>query len=309
MEPTMENLTSNKILSGTIVLAAAISVVGTATLGLTSHGWDDVRRRLSWSTNHLYQQRRKHQEYLLQQLLKRCLGHLGLPEGENLAQLRIDDKSLQTLIRKNPGDISIVGIAADHSHLLITLRNPHPLDAIPSSSYLTVAMDLEQQLGKMEAWLEEEDFSSTTLCFVADASGGLGIDILNTLLSSETAKSDCLVLNQPLWIYTLAIYIQQNPHLITNTNEEKVVKLICFLARLEERRLRKDIGSAQTLIIFLPTQSTTAPLLHLLHKAFPSHRHVFIYNGACASTAYARNQRKIMSCNSSTGTLYFSPSL
>jgi hypothetical protein len=216
----------------------------------------------------------------------------------------MDDKSLQTLIRQSPEDIYIVGIAADHAHLLIRLRNPHPLDSIPSSSYY-VAIDLQQQLGKMEAWLEEEDFSSTTLCFVADASGGLGIDILNTILSSQTANNDCLVLNQPLWIYTLAIYIHQNPHFLTNKNEDKIVKLISFLARLEERRLRKDIGSAQTLIIFLPTQSTTAPLLHLLHKTFPSHRHLFVYNGACASTAYALNQRKITSGNRTTGTFFF----
>jgi hypothetical protein len=296
METTLEKPTSNNFivaLSSTIALAAAMSVVGTVTLGLRRNGWDDFRRWFSWSNNHLYQQRRKNQEYLLHQLLKRCLEYLNRGEEENLVQLRMDNDSLQILIQQRPEDISIVGIAAGHSHLVLRLRNQ--LDSIPSFSY--VAVDLEYQVEKMEVWLEEEDFSSTTFCFVADASGGLGIDILNTLLSSQPAKNDCLVLNQPLWIYTLAIYVQQNFHLLIHKNEEKILQLICFLVRLEERRVRKDIGSAQTLIIFLPTQSTTAPLLHLFYKAFPSHRHLFIYNGACASTAYSLNQRKIMSPN------------
>jgi hypothetical protein len=269
--------------AGTTVLLA-FTTNSTSGSSSSSHNlWDEIRRRILWSASQLYLQRRNEQESLLRQLMNRCI-----PNPDENSTITKDDNSLQCLLQRHPEDISILGITADPSYLLLSMKPP-------DSSY--IAVDLKQQVGKMVAWLEEEDFTSTTFCFVTDASGGLGIDILHTALSTHSAKSDCYLLNQPLWIYTLAMYVQQHRNVNDRQQEELLVQLISFLFRLEERSVRKDIGPSQTLIILLPTQSTTAPLLPLLYKAFPSHRHVFVYNGACASVATAITKQKQLSCN------------
>uniref|UniRef100_A0A6V2E689 Transmembrane protein n=2 Tax=Ditylum brightwellii TaxID=49249 RepID=A0A6V2E689_9STRA len=122
----------------------------------------------------------------------------------------------------------------------------------------------------------EKKLTSTALCFVADASSGLGAEVLGKVLS-ECGAGLALV-REPAWMVTVAYMIQKN--VISKSKMERVLFALC---RLDANRVRDDVGASRTVVFTLPGQSCTPPLLPLLQKAFPCERHVFAYD-TCAES-------------------------
>lgn len=56
------------------------------------------------------------------------------------------------------------------------------------------------------------------------------------------------------------------------------------LARLDAHRVRKNVGSAKT-VLFTLNMAWTAPLLQHLQQMFPCERHVFVYDSLSGSLA------------------------
>jgi hypothetical protein len=79
-----------------------------------------------------------------------------------------------------------------------------------------------------------------------------------------------------------------------NNTSDTLENILFALCRLESWRVRKQIGSNRTVVITLPGQSCTAPLLPTLQKVFPCERHVFIYDGCFDSVKrglYAKKRK------------------
>lgn len=122
----------------------------------------------------------------------------------------------------------------------------------------------------------EDQLTTTTLCFVADASSGKGTSLLEQLVCE--AKTGVAILSEPLWLVQLARLVEANLFL-----SEKIQKLLFALCRMEAWCLREEAKESHTVMITLPGQATTATLLPLVQTCFPEDRHVFVYDGCAAS--------------------------
>mmetsp|Transcript_8201 Transcript_8201/g.12343 ORF Transcript_8201/g.12343 Transcript_8201/m.12343 type:complete len:551 (-) Transcript_8201:147-1799(-) len=135
----------------------------------------------------------------------------------------------------------------------------------------------------------ENQLTSTTLCFIADASSGLGSDMLGQIVTG--CDAGLVLIKEPAWMSMLADSIARK--VISDKPTSKNLKKIVFgLCRLAAWEVRNDVGVNRTIVFTLPGQSSTASLLPSLQAAFPCERHVFVYDGCIDSTARAlRNIR------------------
>jgi len=124
----------------------------------------------------------------------------------------------------------------------------------------------------------EEKLTSTALCFIADASSGLGTKMLGEIVSS--CGAELVFIEEPTWMTTLAYAIQQK-----KIQPSQIPKILFALARLDAWRVRNDVRESRTVVFTLPGQACTAPLLSSLQEAFPHERHVFVYNGCIDSVS------------------------
>jgi hypothetical protein len=134
----------------------------------------------------------------------------------------------------------------------------------------------------------EDQLTTTTLCFVADASSGKASKMLELLV--KEAKTGVVVLSEPFWMIQLAGLM--DAAVLTSS---KIQKLFFALCRLDAWSLRDEIakGDAKTVLITLPGQATVATLLPLSQKVFPEDRHLFAYDGCVSSVKkgmYAQSQ-------------------
>jgi hypothetical protein len=122
----------------------------------------------------------------------------------------------------------------------------------------------------------EDQLTSTTLCFVADASSGSSTCMLECLVTE--AKTGVAVISEPFWMVQVALLAEAS--IFPST---KIQRLLLGLCRLEAWSVRAQVGVAKTVMFTLPGQSTTAALLPLIQQTFPDDRHVFGYDGCLAS--------------------------
>lgn len=122
----------------------------------------------------------------------------------------------------------------------------------------------------------ENQLTTTTLCFVADASSGKASGLLEELV--KEAKTGVAVLSEPLWMANLARIAEAR--IFSNSKLETMIFALC---RLDAWAIRDQAKSSHTVMITLPGQSTVATLLPLVQAVFPEDRHVFAYNGCAAS--------------------------
>ncbi len=99
--------------------------------------------------------------------------------------------------------------------------------------------------------------------------------VSRTALSTQQA-----FIPEPAWMVTLAYAIEQK-----NIPKSHCAKILFALARLDAWRVRKDVGESRTVVVSLPGQACTAPLLTTLQEAFPHERHVFVYNSCIDSVS------------------------
>ena len=124
----------------------------------------------------------------------------------------------------------------------------------------------------------ENQITTTTLCFVADASAGKGSSLLEALV--KESKTGVAVLSEPLWMVQIARVAQAQMF-----PSEKIKKLLFGLCRLDAWKLRDEAKESHTVMITLPGQATTSTLLPLLQSTFPEDRHVFAYD-TCGASVY-----------------------
>lgn len=136
--------------------------------------------------------------------------------------------------------------------------------------------------GTILADVFEDQLTTNTLCFVADASSGKGSALLKELVLES--KSGVAVVSEPLWMVQLARLVQANLY-----PAEKIQKLFFGLCRMEAWFVRDQGKESKTVMITLPGQACTSTLLPIAQKTFPEDRHVFVYDGGKAAIEYAND--------------------
>ena len=122
----------------------------------------------------------------------------------------------------------------------------------------------------------EDQVTTTTLCFVADASAGKATSMLESLV--RESKTGVVVVSEPFWMVQMARLAESSV-----VASSKVRKLVFALCRLDAWSVRQEVGDTKTVMFTLPGQAVVATLLPLLQSAFPEDRHVFAYDGCVAS--------------------------
>jgi len=138
---------------------------------------------------------------------------------------------------------------------------------------------------------------SESMCFVADASAGLGPIILTKCLNAST---DVAVLT-PMWMAALAFIIEQDKS--TAESLDIILKALC---KMEVKRVKdlEQIPKSRTVLFNLPGQAVVPVLLPALQRIFPCQRHIFVYD-ACESSvnrslALASKEEYNLYCPAST---------
>lgn len=122
----------------------------------------------------------------------------------------------------------------------------------------------------------EDQLTTTTLCFVADASAGKATNMLESLV--KESKAGVAVVSEPFWMVQMAKLVEASI-----VESSKIRKLVFALCRLDAWSVRQEVGDAKTVMFTLPGQAVVATLLPLVHSVFPEERHVFSYDGCVAS--------------------------
>lgn len=135
-----------------------------------------------------------------------------------------------------------------------------------------------EQFGIQLAEAFEQKLTSHAMCFVADASSGLGTKIIGNIAAS--CGAGMALIQEPVWMLALAYAIEQKKMKPSQTS-----KIVFALARLDAWRVRKDVGESRTVVFTLPGQACTANLLPSLQEVFPCERHIFIYDGCIDSVS------------------------
>lgn len=122
----------------------------------------------------------------------------------------------------------------------------------------------------------EDQLTTITLCFVADASAGKATTMLESLV--KESKSGVAVISEPFWMVQIARLAESS--LLSSSKIQKIVFALC---RLDAQSALEDVGDTKTVMFTLPGQAVVTTLLPLLQTVFPEHRHVFAYDGCVAS--------------------------
>jgi len=122
----------------------------------------------------------------------------------------------------------------------------------------------------------EDQLTTTTLCFVADASAGKATRMLESLVIES--KAGVAVVSEPFWMVQIARLAEASV-----VASSKIRKLVFALCRLDAWSVRQEVGDAKTVMFTIPGQAVVATLLPLVQSAFPEDRHVFAYDGCVVS--------------------------
>jgi hypothetical protein len=141
-----------------------------------------------------------------------------------------------------------------------------------------------------------QQVTSTTFCFVADASGQQGSRLVVDLIKAVDSNTSVLLLQQPVWMVCLAGIVEQRVY-----SNETLQRIVFALCRLEATLVANGIS---TVLVTLPGQSVVPQLMPLLQRTFPDHRHVFMYTGCIATVQSSLNTRRAETNASAT----FAPS-
>lgn len=137
----------------------------------------------------------------------------------------------------------------------------------------------------------EKQMTSTALCFVADASSGMGSETLVEVV--RKCNHGVATISNPAWMTTLALLMSKK-NLDTTPTPKQFERAVFALCRLEAWRVRGAAGTSQrTVLLSLPGQACTPLLLPLVQKVFVHERHVFVYDGCCHAVETGTALRKL----------------
>jgi hypothetical protein len=108
----------------------------------------------------------------------------------------------------------------------------------------------------------EDQLTTNTLCFVADASSGSASRMLESLVTE--ARTGVAIISEPFWMVQVALMIEAS--ILTST---KIQRLLFSLCRLDAWSVREQVGGAKTVMFTPPGQATTAALLPFIQQTFP----------------------------------------
>ena len=132
----------------------------------------------------------------------------------------------------------------------------------------------------------DDKITSTTFCFVADASANAGSRLIVDLVKSTKTSSVCY-LQEPLWMVQYAVVAQQG--ILGSALLERLLFALCRLEALHQVTAAHE----STMIVTLPGQATAGILMPLLQKVFPDDRHVFCYTSCIQTIEYANTARQV----------------
>mmetsp|Transcript_11881 Transcript_11881/g.21957 ORF Transcript_11881/g.21957 Transcript_11881/m.21957 type:complete len:581 (-) Transcript_11881:52-1794(-) len=135
----------------------------------------------------------------------------------------------------------------------------------------------------------EGQMTSTALCFVADASSGMGSETLTNVV--KECNHGVATISNPAWMTFLSLLISKanKTHSITTQQFERIIFSLC---RLDAWRVRDSVGISRTVLFSLPGQACVPLILPLIQKVFVHERHVFVYDGCCYSVEMGTALRK-----------------
>ena len=133
---------------------------------------------------------------------------------------------------------------------------------------------------KLAEAFENQPASTTTLCFVADASAGKATKVLESLVK-ESKIGVVAVVSEPFWMVQFARLVEAS--IVAPETIRTLVSALCRLDARSAVRRRGAGGDADTVMVTLPGQAVVATLLPLLRGVFPHHRYVFAHDGCVAS--------------------------
>ena len=263
-----------------LLAMGAAGLTAAAALALTQTDW--ASRKLL-SPERLAAKRHQEYRYRWQQALEQAALRQAYARAGGVVNYSPDDEMLQTKLLSSPGDWKdlLDRIASKKAQLEIGKMVLHGSDyhlwlyegtQIYQLPLLTFGLALADRL--------EQAITSTTLCFVSDATTGEGSRLLSNLL--QATQAPVTVRSTPFWLCRLAHLIVTEPSL----PQWKLERILWALAKLET--LRTPVES--TVLITVPT-SAAAILLSLLQKLFPDERHVFLYTGCLRAVTLRPKER------------------
>ena len=140
----------------------------------------------------------------------------------------------------------------------------------------------------------EEQITTTTFTFVADASAQTASHVIAELIKSiqkqqqqqqQQQQNNVLIVERPFWMVCLAALMEQR--IYSNTTLERAIFALCRLEAMQQQQ-----PSASTVLVILPGQAVVPQLLPLLQSVFPDDRHVFCYTGCINTTRAALMARR-----------------
>jgi len=267
----------------TLVVATATATVFTMMgVGIALLQSDMVGRKIL-SVPHLIKKRQAEYRYKWsKQLEKQMYIAMDILGGEMALSLLTSDEEMDDFLTQcieQSSDARVLGVGLDE-------RDSR---AVPEHYVYISFQSLLYQLplrsfGFKLADKMEHQLTATALCFVADASSGLGLNLVGDLLTKSGANVP--VIREPLWMAQFAQMVEQDI-MATETLE----RLLFGLVRLEAHRVRDQVGPLRTVAMTV-AQSTVPSLLPLLQKVFAEERHVFCYDGCRSSVGRAMIGRK-----------------
>lgn len=233
----------------------------------------DLLNRFILSPESLREKRRISQTSMVETSLEEFLTvHTNSLQEKHLIEDNDVDAFVETLLRKDCNVPRIVGIRKRNEESKGTSSTE--LMMKDSDSQLLI-LDLNHFCKKLSSAFEQQ-LTSTALCFVADASSGLGSEMIGQIVSA----CGMAIVKEPAWMLFLAKFVQDD-----YVSSQDVDMAVFALCRLEAWRLREQVGDHRTLVITIPGQSSTHNILPSLQKMFPCERHVFIYDGLLDSVS------------------------
>ena len=114
--------------------------------------------------------------------------------------------------------------------------------------------------------------ADVSLCFVADASCGLGTELVSSLMKDSTISLS--VIRDASWMTSVVLAILSSRHRHRSMTTEEISTIIYALCHLDARRVKKLTGKEQ--ILFTVPQACVPLLLGYIQRVFVAHKLVFV---------------------------------
>ena len=232
------------------------------------------------------------QSIQLQKLKLRYYWNGGLGKGEDpTTSILTTDEELDDLVRSIVSDNANNSLSAMYTVGTIA-KDEHNKDGQEYFLWLFNAQEKKVvqvpavAFGTKLAEAFENHIFSCTLCFVHDATAGIGSQFIARLMKECFCDTVAIVAGglTRAWMFQWALLKEQGLH-----SNAKLHRLLYALCRLETMQFSRSISS----VVMVSPTSMVPILLPALHETFPDDRHVFCYTGCVQVVKYAEANRRI----------------